>query len=71
ETGNENVKTRVIGAFSMLAVLHKDIKTLDRSIVEPLVADAYSRSDSANKYVIQDAVDDINFSLKWNLKLVV
>ena len=69
EKGNENVKTRVLGAFSMLAVLHKDIKTLDISIVEPLVIETYSRANSANKYVIQDAVDDINFSLKWNLNL--
>ena len=67
ERENETVKAQVIQAFSLLAVLKQDIKVLDRSIVEPLVLSAYSDAIGRNKQVIQDAIDDINHSLSWNL----
>ena len=64
---NETVKAWVIEAFSLLAVLKRDIKKLDRSIVEPLIQTAYSRSVGSDRAMIQDAIDDINHSLNWDL----
>lgn len=64
---NETVKAWVIEAFSLLAVLKRDIKKLDRSIVEPLIRAAYSRSVGSDRAMIQDAIDDINQSLGWDL----
>jgi hypothetical protein len=64
---NETVKAWVIEAFSLLAVLKRDIKKLDRSIVEPLIRTAYSRSVGSDRAMIQDAIDDINQSLDWDL----
>ena len=64
---NETVKAWVIEAFSLLAVLKRDIKKLDRSIVEPLIQTAYSRSVGSDRAMIQDAIDDINQSLNWDL----
>ena len=64
---NETVKAWVIQAFSLLAVLKTDIKKLDRSIVEPLILTAYSRSIGSNRATIQDAIDDINHSLNWSI----
>ena len=64
---NETVKAWVIQAFSLLAVLKKDIKKLDRSIVEPLILTAYSRSVGSDRAIIQDAIDDINHSLNWGI----
>ena len=67
ERENETVKAQVICAFAMLAVLKKDIKILDRSIVEPLISSANSNAVGTNKSTIQDAIDDINHSLNWNI----
>ena len=64
---NETVKAQVIYAFAMLAVLKKDIKILDRAIVEPLISSANSNAVGTNKSTIQDAIDDINHSLNWNI----
>ena len=64
---NETVKAWVIEAFSLLAVLKRDIKKLDRSIVEPLIRTAYSQSTGSDRAMIQDAIDDINQSLDWDL----
>lgn len=68
ERENETVKAQVIQAFSMLAVLKSDIKMLERTIVEPLILSAYSVTDERNKAIIQDAIDDINYSLEWNMQ---
>lgn len=51
----------------MLAVLKKDVKELDRSIAEPLIMDAYHRSDGFNRQTIRDVIDDINYSLHLNI----
>ena len=67
ERENETVKAQVIYAFAMLAVLKKDIKKLDRSIVEPLILTAYARSIGSDRATIQDAIDDINHSLNWGI----
>ena len=67
ERKNETVKAQVIQAFSLLAVLKNDIKKLDKSIVEPLILSAHSTAVGANKFTIQDAIDDINHSLNWNI----
>ena len=67
ERENETVKAQVIYAFAMLAVLKKDIKILDRAIVEPLISSANSNAVGTNKSTIQDAIDDINHSLNWNI----
>ena len=67
ERENETVKAQVIYAFAMLAVLKKDIKKLDRSIVEPLILTAYARSIGSDQATIQDAIDDINHSLNWGI----
>lgn len=64
---NETVKAQVIQAFSMMAVLKKEIKILDRIIVEPLILSADSVAIGTNKQIIQEAIEDINFSLKWNI----
>ena len=67
ERENETVKAQVIYAFAMLAVLKQDIKILDRAIVEPLISSANSNAVGTNKSTIQDAIDDINHSLNWNI----
>ena len=67
ERENETVKALVIQAFSLLAVLKQDIKVLDRAIVEPLILSAQSTAVGTNKSTIQDAIDDINHSLNWNI----
>lgn len=67
ERYNETVKARVIQAFSLLAVLKQDIKILDRSIVEPLILSVNSITIDENQQIIQDAIDDINHSLNWNI----
>ena len=67
ERDNETVKAQVIYAFSMLAILKKDIKILDRAIVEPFILSAKSNAVGTNKSTIQDAIDDINHSLNWNI----
>ena len=67
ERKNATVKAQVIQAFSLLAVLKQDIKTLDRAIVEPLILSANSSAVGINKSTIQDAIDDINHSLNWNI----
>ena len=67
ERKNATVKAQVIQAFSLLAVLKQDIKTLDRAIVEPLILSANLSAAGINKSTIQDAIDDINHSLNWNI----
>ena len=67
ERDNEDVKAQVIQAFAMLAVLKKDIKMLDRSVIEPLILKAAATASDKNKYIIFDAIEDINHSLGWNL----
>ena len=67
EMGDDAVKARVIQAFALLAVLKQDIKILDRSAVEPLILCACSCATGANKEIIQDAIDDINYILRWKL----
>ena len=42
ERKNATVKAQVIQAFSLLAVLKQDIKTLDRAIVEPLILSIFT-----------------------------
>ena len=69
ERENETVKAQVIQALSMMAVLKKEIKKLDKKVVEPMILRAVFCADERNKAIIQDAVDDINYSLKWKLKL--
>ena len=64
---SETVKAWVIQAFSLLAVLKGDIKKLDRTIVEPLILTAYSRSVGSDRAIIRDAIDDINHSLNWKI----
>ncbi len=64
--GNISVKARVVQAFSLLAVLKKEIKILDRACVEPLILSAYLRSSGSDRQIIQDAIDDINHSLNWD-----
>ena len=68
ERENETVKAQVIQALSMMAVLKKEIKKLNKKVVEPMILRAVSCADERNKAIIQDAVDDINYSLKWKLK---
>ena len=56
ERDNEDVKAQVIQAFAMLAVLKKDIKMLDRSLIEPLILKAAATASDKNKYIIFDAI---------------
>ena len=65
ERDSEDIKAQVIQALAMLAVLHKDIKALNRSVVEPLILKV--TANSKNKQIIFDAMRDINQSLGWNL----
>lgn len=66
ENASDRVRVFVILAFSLLAVYHK---RLDRKIVEPIIMREWHIADSINKSTIQNAVDDINYTLKWNLHL--
>ena len=67
ERDSEDIKAQVIQALAMLAVLHKDIKALNRSVVEPLILEAAATVNSTNKQIIFDAMRDINQSRGWNL----
>ncbi len=67
ERENGTVKAQVIQAFSLLAILKQEIKILDRAIVEPLILSANSNAVGTNKSTIQDAIDDINHSMNWNI----
>lgn len=67
ERDNEDIKAQVIQAFAMLAVLHKDIKVLDKSIIEPMILKAAATASDKNKHIIFDAMGDINHSIGWNL----
>ena len=61
-----NVLSMIILAFSLLAIYHG---RLDRTIAEPVIKRAWQTAEGADRARIQDAVDDINTSLKWNLIL--
>ncbi len=67
ERDNEDVKAQVIQAFGIMALLKKDIKMLDRSVIEPLILRAAATVSSKNKYIILHAIEDINHSLGWDL----
>ena len=62
----QRVRVWAILSMSILAVLHS---RLDRSIVEPIIIREWETATEENKATIQDAVDDINHALKWNLIL--
>lgn len=61
-----HIVSMVILAFSLLAVYHK---RLERGIAEPVIRKAWAAAEGLDKARIEDAVDDINDILKWNLKL--
>jgi hypothetical protein len=67
ERDSEDIKAQVIQALAMLAVLHKDIKVLDKSVIEPMILRVAATVSDKNKQIIFDAMRDINQSLGWNL----
>lgn len=62
----DSVRTYVILACSLLAV---SFKTLDRATVEPMILHEWNTANEKNKAIIQDAVEDINHILHWQLSL--
>lgn len=63
---NARVRAQAILGLSLLAVFHRK---LERKVVEPIILQEWAAAAPENKHMIQDAVDDINFALGWNLKL--
>jgi hypothetical protein len=61
-----SIVSMVIVAYSLLALYHK---RLDRAVVEPIIKKAWSSAKGSDKARIRDAVDDINYSLKWKLDI--
>lgn len=62
----ENVRAYVILACSLLAI---SFKTLDRATVEPMILYEWNTANKKNKTIIQNAVEDINHVLNWQLSL--
>ncbi|MDO4155575.1 MAG: hypothetical protein Q4D37_02205 [Oscillospiraceae bacterium] len=62
----DNVRAYVILSYSLLAV---SFKTLDRATVEPMILHEWNTANEKNKAIIQDAVEDINHILHWQLSL--
>lgn len=60
------IVSMVFLAFSFLALYHK---RLDRTVVEPIIKRTWATAQGLDKARIQDALDDINHALKWNLTL--
>lgn len=63
---NARIRAQAILAFSLLAVYHG---YLDREIVEPIILKEWHTATPENKSTIENAVDDINFKLRWALTL--
>ncbi len=62
----KDIRVKSILGFSLLAY---SVKKLDREIVEPIIISEWSNADIKQKGVIETAVEDINFFLKWDLML--
>ena len=60
------VRAYAILAMSLLAVTQG---RLERERVEPIIKREWETTNEENKSTIQDAVDDINHLLHWNIKL--
>ncbi len=66
EEATENVRAYVILACSLLAV---SFQTLDRATVEPMILHEWNNANEKSKVIIQNAVEDINYMLNWQLSL--
>jgi hypothetical protein len=64
ERDSEDIKAQVIQALAMLAVLHKDIKALNRSVVEPLILKTAATANSKNKSHKQCKLP-VNITIKY------
>ena len=62
----QNVRVYAILAMSLLAVIHR---RLEREKVESIIKKEWENADKKGKATIQDAVNDINHALNWNLRL--
>jgi hypothetical protein len=56
ERDSEDIKAQVIQALAMLAVLHKDIKVLDKSVIEPMIRRVAATVSDKNKHIVFDAM---------------
>lgn len=61
----EKIKANIILAFSLIAI---NYQKLDREKIEKLIIKEYSIAKDENKEIISNAIDDINFALKWDIK---
>ena len=60
----QRVRTKAILAISLLAIKHE---RLERGRIEPIIKNEWKIADDESKATIQDAIDDINHALKWNM----
>ena len=61
---SQRVRANAILAISMLAINHK---RLEYEIIRPIIKKTWEVADDESRATIQDAVDDINFAMKWKI----
>jgi len=60
----QRVRVSAILAISLLAIYHK---RLEREKIEPIIKREWEIADDESKITIQDAIDDINHAMNWNM----
>ena len=60
----QRVRIRAILAISLLAIYHR---RLEREKIEPIIKREWEIADDESKITIQDAIDDINHAMNWNM----
>ena len=61
---SQRVRAKAILAIGLLAVYHK---RLERERIELIIKKGWAIANEESKATIQDAIDDINHSLNWNM----
>ena len=64
-SSTERIRANIILAFSLIAV---NYQKLDREKIEKLIIKEYNIATDENREIISNAIDDINFSLKWSIE---
>jgi len=60
----QRVRAMAILAISLLAIYHRRLK---REKIEPIIKREWEIADDESKITIQDAIDDINHAMNWNI----